>query len=463
MHKLDLRIALAALEACDSIAITDADGEYIYINENWSRNVGYTLEQLRGKRPWEIVPGSKVLDVINTRKPITGHQIHGMEQEVVTYYYPLMEGNELLGILIWGQFVTKEYARHFSKMVDDLSKELASAKEKLRIMSSTNYSMANIIGESDAIVTLRQNIFDAARTASTVLIEGETGVGKELVAHAIHDASTRSSHRFVRVNCSAIPAELAESEFFGYESGAFTGARKDGMRGKFELANRGSLFLDEINQLSPTLQPKFLRVLQEREIERVGGNTVVPVDTRIIAATNVPLRQLVEEGSFRRDLYYRLNVVRIVVPPLRERKEDIPILAQNFLLKLNHQLKMDISSIEDRAYGDMSNYSWPGNIRELQNVMERAMIRCKGDTLKASHFELDTGNAPLRPRMQEGSYQNSSLSALKANMEYEAVHKALVQARGNKTKAAELLGISRNALYKKLQKYEKYGDAPERK
>jgi len=455
MEKFDLRIALAALEACDSIAITDASGEYVYVNQNWSENVGYTFEQLRGKRPWDIVPDSKAQEAITTRLPVLAHQhIHSTGRNIVTYYYPLMDGDSFLGILIRGQFVTKEYALHFSRMIDDLSKELATAKETLRMMSSPNYNMANIIGESEAIVKLRQDIFDAARTASTVLIEGETGVGKELVAHAIHNCSVRSAQRFVRVNCSAIPAELAEAEFFGYESGAFTGARKGGMRGKFEVANHGSLFLDEVNQLSPTLQPKFLRVLQEREVERVGGSTVVPIDTRIIAATNVPLRQLVDEGSFRRDLYYRLNVVRLVVPPLRERREDIPILAQNFLLKLNHQLGMDISSIEGRAYELMSEHSWPGNIRELQNAMERAMIRCKGDTLKASHFEMDKANIPSRPRAQEFSpYQGSSLSTLKADMEYDAIRKALVQAWGNKTKAAELLGISRNAFYKKLRKY----------
>ena len=451
--KFDLRTAMAILEKCDAIAVTDKSGKYIYVNQNWTDVIGMDILTLQEKHPWDIFPNTAVREVLRSKKPMIGYKMRFNQTEGFVSYYPLMEGEHLFGVFIWAQYTTTEYALQFSQRVLELSRELAATKETLRVMSTANYSLANIIGESAAIQKLRQEIIEASHTTSTVLIEGETGVGKELVAHAIHDCSARKTQRFVRVNCSAIPVELAESELFGYDEGAFTGAKKGGKKGKFELASRGSLFLDEINQLPVVIQPKLLRVLQEREFERVGGNELIPTNARIITATNVPLMDLVATGSFRSDLYYRLNVIHIKIPPLRERKEDIPSLVQNLLLKLNHDLGTDISYVENSVYELMSLYSWPGNIRELQNKVERAINCCKGDTLNPSHFDLPESGAPLEKEPPSGITPHS-LFNLKSEMDYETIKEAMLKCRGNKTKAAEMLGISRTALYKKLRKYE---------
>ena len=279
-------------------------------------------------------------------------------------------------------------------------------------------------------------------------------MGKELVAHSIHDLSQRAKSRFVRVNCSAIPQELAESELFGYEDGSFTGAKKGGKAGKFELANGGSLFLDEVNQLPQVLQPKLLRVLQEREVERIGAREVIPLDVRMIVATNIPLEDMVVAGTFRSDLYYRLNVIRIRIPPLRERKEDISMLVRYLVNKLNEQIGLEVNHIEEDVFEFLQHYDWPGNIRELQNVLESAMTRVPEDTLQRAHIRINA----LQPRDEAkhlpAAALHSSFMTMKRDMELEAIRQAMLQSRGDKTEAAKLLGISRNALYKKLKKYE---------
>lgn len=464
MKALDLETAMLILEKFDSVSVVNADGEYIYANQNWLNTFHLTLDQITGLHPWDVLPDTRVPEVLRTRKPIVGYRLKDPGTKGFVSYYPIMKNETFFGVLIWAFNSWMETAMNFSQMVTELSRKLETAQESLRGLSTANYSIQNIIGESAAIVRLREDIMAAGRTTSTVLIEGETGVGKELVAHAIHDFSARYQARFVRVNCSAIPSELMESEFFGYEDGAFTGARRGGKIGKFELANGGSLFLDEINQLPPTIQPKFLRVLQEREVERVGGKKVIPLDVRIIAASNISLDEMVRNGSFRSDLFYRLNVIKICVPPLRERKEDIPLLVRNLVSKLNHQLGMNVSHVEDDVIRLFMDYDWPGNIRELQNVLESAMNRTSGDTLEMAHFISFTSGRPhfasarpvasaCEPHIPSPSPRIGSLQTMKADMEYAAIRDAMIKSRGNKTEAAALLGISRNALYKKLRKY----------
>lgn len=463
MEALDLDTAMLILEKFDAISVVNAEGEYIYANQNWLDTFHLTKDQITGLHPWDILPDTQVPEVLRTHKPIVGYRLKEAAANGFVSYYPIVRDEKFFGVLIWVFYSWMDTAIKFSQMVTELSRELETAKESLRSLSTANYSIQNIIGESPAIVQLRKDIMAAGRTTSTVLIEGETGVGKELVAHAIHDFSTRYQARFVRVNCSAIPSELMESEFFGYEEGAFTGARRGGKIGKFELANGGSLFLDEINQLPMTIQPKFLRVLQEREIERVGGKKVIPLDIRIIAAANTSLEGMVHNGSFRSDLFYRLNVIKIRVPPLRERKEDIPLLTRNLLAKLNHQLGLNVSHVEDDVLQMFVNYDWPGNIRELQNVLESAMNRADGDTLEKEHFASFFSDIPYAPFVAPPSGHNitsvlpvetaGSLLTMKADLEYAAIREAMLKSRGNKTEAAALLGISRNALYKKLKKY----------
>lgn len=303
---------------------------------------------------------------------------------------------------------------------------------------------------------MKEQIRLAARTKSTVLIEGETGTGKELVAHSIHDLSHRSTKDFIKINCAAIPKELLESEFFGYEEGSFTGAKKGGKIGKFELSNNGTLFLDEINLLDMTLQPKLLRVLQEKEIERVGGSGSIPVDVRIIIAANKSLEKLVEKKLFREDLFYRLNVIKIKIPPLRERLEDIEYIFKDILDNLNFELSMSITHVDSEIYENLKKYDWPGNVRELQNVIERAMNISYGIELKWEHFEDYFKNK----RGFKGKISNfinlpkdESMKVIKDKIEEQAIKEALEMNNNNKTKTADYLGISRTTLYNKMRKF----------
>lgn len=305
-------------------------------------------------------------------------------------------------------------------------------------INGTRYTIRSIITQSQIMEEIIRFALLAANNSSTVLISGECGTGKELFAQAIHNASDRWAKPFVNINCAAIPPELAESELFGYESGAFTGAAKHGKPGKFELAHRSTIFLDEIGDMPLSLQSKMLRTIQEKEVIRVGGLQPKKIDVRIIAATNKDLLKLAYEGKFRLDLYYRLKVLSLNIPPLRNHLEDIPLLVEYFITKYNTPPKKQIKGITDDALKFLENYNWPGNIRELENLIQRAIIFCKGDLIKMEDLGFDYSD--------DNAEQIYSLSGV----EREAIFKALEITKGNKLKAAKLLGISRSTLYKKL-------------
>jgi transcriptional regulator with PAS, ATPase and Fis domain len=284
-----------------------------------------------------------------------------------------------------------------------------------------------------------------APTKATVLLAGESGVGKDLIARAIHYHSPRRDRPFVKINCTSIPENLMESELFGYEKGAFTGANM-AKPGKFELADTGTVMLDEIGDVPPSIQVKLLRILQEREFERLGSNKTRHIDVRIIAATNVDLRAALEQGTFREDLYYRLNVVPLNIPPLRERKEDIPFLAQHLMKRLAQDVGSPVEEISEGAIARLLEYSWPGNVRELENVLERSIVLCTCKVLEASQIRLDV--AP-RARQQEFDTflpEGMSLDEFEQNI----IKEALKRANGNKSHAARLLGLTRNALRYRL-------------
>jgi len=286
-----------------------------------------------------------------------------------------------------------------------------------------------------------------APTNSTVLLGGETGVGKDLIARAIHQKSRRASGPFIKINSTAIPENLLESELFGYEKGAFTGAAAS-KPGKFELADKGTLFLDEIGDVPPAIQVKLLRVLQEREFERLGGTRTVKVDVRLVAATNRDLRAALEEGTFREDLYYRLNVVPIDIAPLRERKEDIPGLVHLFISRFSAESDKSVAGITPDAMRILVNYHWPGNVRELQNILERACALAKGTILEASDIHLDV--RPARGVESANHFLPEGMTL--EQWEDEMIQEALKRANGNKSQAARLLGLSRNALRYRLSK-----------
>jgi len=290
----------------------------------------------------------------------------------------------------------------------------------------------------------------AARTISTVLIKGESGTGKEIFAHAIHNVSPRRRGPFIKVNCAAVPETLLESELFGYAEGAFTGARKEGKPGKFELANHGTIFLDEIGDMSLSMQAKLLRVLQEKEVERVGGIHTTKVDVRVIAATNQDLFKLAMENKFREDLYYRLNVIILELPPLRERREYIPLISQTLLQRLNGQLGTRVNTISPEVMTHFCSYNWPGNIRELENTIERAINFCDGNIITVENIPehiLSQLSPATLPSL------NGTLEKLLEAHEKEVIVTTLEKCGGNRTKTAETLNIHRSVLYRKMNKY----------
>jgi DNA-binding NtrC family response regulator len=324
----------------------------------------------------------------------------------------------------------------------------------LKDVLSSQIGTPNIIGKSQKMLEVARNIQKVAPTKTTVLLLGESGTGKELFARAIHDLSPRRHHPFVPINCAAIPRELLESELFGYEKGAFTGAG-DKKLGKMELADKGTVFLDEVGEMDMSLQSKVLRALQDGEIDRVGGTGSIKVDIRIIAASNKDLEAAVAENLFREDLFYRLSVFPIVIPPLRERKEDIPALVEHFISKYSAEMNIPHKKVSPEAMDVLMNYSWKGNVRELENVIERALILCDGDTITQEHLRLfhggysqiEQGDLPL-----DGTLDETAKAALKI-AETRRIKKALEDTHGNKTRAAEILKVSYKTLLTKIKEY----------
>ena len=330
---------------------------------------------------------------------------------------------------------------HKALEVRALRDENRQLKEEL----GRRYEYDNIIGRSEPMQEIFATIERVAPTRATVLLAGESGVGKDLIARAIHFHSPRRDRPLVKINCTAIPENLMESELFGYEKGAFTGAVTS-KPGKFEQADTGTVFLDEIGDVPGPIQVKLLRILQEREFERLGSNVTRHTDVRIIAATNQDLRAALEQGTFREDLYYRLNVVPLNIPPLRERKQDIPFLANHFIRKLAADSGSAVESITDAAMERLMAYHWPGNVRELENVIERSLVLCRGSQLDAGDVRLES--AP-RPRSQNGQHFLPEGLTLD-QYEQELIREALRRADGNKSHAARLLGLTRNALRYRL-------------
>jgi transcriptional regulator with PAS, ATPase and Fis domain len=327
---------------------------------------------------------------------------------------------------------------------------------------TVKYTAADIIGPSPQMAELKDTLLRVALRDSNILITGESGTGKELFAQAIHDASLRKGHPFIKINCAAIPESLLESEFFGYEEGTFTGSKKGGRRGKLELADRGTVFLDEIGDLSFPLQAKLLRFIQDREIQKLGGSDSIKSDVRIVAATNISPDQLVRSGGFREDLYFRLNVVNINVPPLRERMEDIIPLAEHFIEKFNRVFKCRVAGLSDKTVEILKSHNWPGNVRELENIVERAFNVLDGNMIMPHHLpvELLDLNSTQGQAPDDGPVEfafsalagGQNMDEILARAEKTVILQALSICRGNKAKAAKMLGISRPGLYKKMVK-----------
>jgi DNA-binding NtrC family response regulator len=340
---------------------------------------------------------------------------------------------------------------HLATVVEKVMAVQALRDENRRMRDELDgrYQFDNIIGRSAAMRDIFQTVERVAPTRATVLLAGESGVGKDMIARAIHHHSPRARHAFVKINCTALPENLMESELFGYEKGAFTGASVS-KPGKFEQADQGTAFLDEIGDVPGNIQVKLLRILQERQFERLGSNLTRNVDVRVIAATNVDLRAALEEGRFREDLYYRLNVVPISIPPLRQRREDIPFLALHFVQKLSKDLGSRAKDISPGAMDRLLEYSWPGNVRELENTIERSLVLASGETLQASDMRIEAarsvGAAAASSQTQPLLPEGETLE----HWEQMMIKEAMRRANGNKSQAARMLGLTRNALRYRL-------------
>ncbi|ALA71324.1 ATPase AAA [Geobacillus stearothermophilus 10] len=450
----DLKEVRMMLEAIihsseEAISVVDENGNGILINPAYTRLTGLTEEDVIGKPATaDIAEGESMhMQVLKTRRPVRGARmkVGPKNRDVIVNVAPIIVDGVLKGSV---------GVIHDVSEIQRLTAELNRARQIIRTLEA-KYSFADIVGESEEMKVAIEQAKLAAKTPATILLRGESGTGKELFAHAIHNASDRKYNKFIRVNCAAIPETLLESELFGYEEGAFSGARRGGKRGLFEEANNGSIFLDEIGELSASTQAKLLRVLQEREIVRVGGTKPIPINVRVIAATNVNLEKAIAEGAFREDLYYRLNRMPIYIPPLRARKEDIPALCRHLIQKLNQDYGRNVEGVTDEAMAKLLAYDWPGNVRELENVLGRAMIFMKFHEvmIDATHLPPLASPSSVPAHRVETEEEIRPLEEMVSRYEASLIEQALRRHRGNKTAAARALGISVRNLYYKLEKY----------
>lgn len=429
--------------------IVSKDGMVEFINKTYLDILGKTEEEVTGRYIGEITPDTRTLNVIKTGKAIVGYNWSLNGYMMIACALPLIRNGDIAGCFAYSIFMDILDARD---LVDNLVTELNMYKDEVRSLHSARYSFADIIGQAPNIEEVKFLAQKAALHPSiTVLINGESGTGKELFAQAIHGTSNRSRMPFIRVNCAAIPENLLESELFGYEEGAFTGARKGGSPGKFELANGGTIFLDEIGEMSLAMQSKLLVFLQEREFERVGSHQPIRVNVRVIAATNRNLGEMISQQKFREDLFYRLNVLTLDIPPLRERIDDLPLLLNHFIPRLNLELTTNVTAISDEAIDVLSRYNWPGNIRELVNVLQRAMLVADmGDYYTITTKQLRFMKIQPEPPITAVS---STLKTMVKDYEKQILLQVLSETNYNKAKTASILDIDLSSLYKKLKQH----------
>jgi TyrR family helix-turn-helix protein len=446
VKELQEKLNLVLQSVTDLIGLTDEKGDFIFSNEGMDK----LLKKREGKRNIrEIIGKTGWEDLIRRRNPfmkVTKHK----GQSFITKVNPVIVEKEIRGTV--ATMTPLDDVKQLLEKIDIMEQRTRYLEQELSKHKGLSSAFHKIIGNSETLKDALTIADKVAKTHSTVLITGESGTGKELVARAIHEASPRKNHPFIRVNCAAIPPQLMESELFGYEKGAFTGAYKT-HRGKFELADKGTIFLDEIGDLNLELQGKLLRVLQEKEIVRIGGFSTIHLDVRVIAATNRDLAKMVEEGTFREDLYYRLNVVPIHLPPLRARKEDIPLLVEAFRVELNARLGKNIKGYEKGFIEALCNYHWPGNIRELQNIMERLFNLADGDYLLCKDLPHYISN-PHAPDSSKGQEETIVLSKDKPLHEYEKqIFAYACQFYPSFNQLAKSLGITHKTAASKIRKY----------
>ena len=435
-------------ETGECIVFVDKKGNIEELSEAYANFLGVNRDAVIGKPVEEVIENTRLPDVIKSRKAelAQAHKING--RNMIASRIPIIRNGEVEGAFGRVLFKNVEELDKLYKKIGELTDELNFYEKSFMEANSSKYNADDIIGESPAMSQLKNTIKHVSFSKSNVLILGESGTGKELVAHAIHSEYFGDKKPFVCVNCAAIPSELMESELFGYEEGSFTGAKKGGKIGMFQAADGGTLFLDEIGEMPLHMQAKLLRVLQDKSVKKVGSNEAKKVNVRLIAATNRDLEKMVQDGTFREDLYFRLNVISLEIPPLRERIEDIPVIVDALIKKVSGNPYIEISGISPRALEYIKKYHWPGNVRELENVIEHAAnFVDEGGLIQTKHLPSNVTG------IVESSY-SKGLKEMLAEVERQAIIDALIKQGGSRTRAAKVLGLSRTSLYEKMEKYD---------
>jgi len=455
---LELEVLLTlAVDALYLSIVIDETGSIRHIARQYAEIIGVNSQDVIGMPVEKVIPNTRLLHVIKSGHEELG-QIFIMKNGIPTICnrFPIRDQNgKIRGAISSATFFDINKVAQLKEEIDKLRKENLIYQGQLAALRQVPVSIDSVIGNSPSMQKIKATIEKVADSNLTVLITGETGTGKEVFANAVHQLSNRCFGNFIKVNCAAIPKDLLESELFGYNEGAFSGANKGGKVGKFEQANNGTILLDEIGELPLPLQSKLLRIIQERELERVGGTNIVKLNVRIICCTNQNIEQMVNEGKFRQDLYYRINIVELSIPPLRDRPNDIAELCNHFIRKINQYHGCSITGISNEVLRHFSNYNWPGNVRELEHVLERACVMSPPGLLDVDHFDFFL---PMLYRSVTNENNDNfnvlgALSNKRNQVERKAIIQALESTKGNKSKAAILLQLSRSQLYEKLKKY----------
>ncbi len=435
----------------EGVVVVDKYGTITMCNEALCAFLKVRADRVIGKNVSVLLPELGLTGVIRSGEKELAELRQVRGSEVIVTSLPVSNGKEVTGAV--GKIMFKHIYEMDSLVnkVNTLRNKLAFYKEQLEKISGAKYKIDNIVGKSQVISQLKETIKKVAPSNSTVLLRGEPGTGKELFVHALHLESPRKHGPFVKVNCAAVPENLLEAEIFGYAEDTLVGTKKGGQIGKFELADQGTIFLDEIGDMSRDMQAKLLRVIQEKVVRRLGDDRAIPVDVRVVAATNRNLEDLIREGLFREDLYYRLNVLSFYIPPLRDRQEDIEPLINFLIERYNREFGKKVIGISSEVYNILIRHTWPGNVRELENVLERAFDVIEDQIIQPHHLPMYLKKIS---QTQVKVNEKVSLKTILEDTERNALIQALHRTGGNKVKAAKLLNISRAGLYQKLEKYD---------
>ncbi|MFC0272984.1 sigma-54 interaction domain-containing protein [Metabacillus herbersteinensis] len=431
----------------DGVVIVDSNGDIRYMSDNYCRFLKVEQSKVIGEHVTNVIENTRMHLVVQTGKEEMTDLQFLRGDYVIANRIPILKNKKIIAAIGTIIFRDLEEWKKMNSHIKGMLSELNFYRNEWKEINGSKYSLHDMVGNSQKITELKEQVLKISSGDISVLIRGESGTGKEIIAHSIHLLSDRSEKRFVKVNCGSIPEHLLESELFGYEEGAFTGAKKGGKIGKFQFADGGTIFLDEVGDMPQHMQTKLLRVLQEKEYEPVGSLQSKEIDVRVITATNRPLEKMIENKLFREDLFYRINAVQLFLPPLRERREDISILVKHFLKKASTRIRKRVTSFQPEVISIMEQYDWPGNIRELENVIDACIHLSDNEVI-------ETDTLPEYLRTQTWKVEERSLREIVEETEKKVIERVLKRVNFDKIKAAKALGMGKSSLYEKIKKYQ---------